>query len=76
MKHEDKKITSALTFLIETLETYKDFEDYLNRLEFIANQLNRNQEFHKSIYDELKREELNEILDGFPGSGGTRKVGL
>ena len=63
MKHKDKKLVEAVDYLIKVLEDYQDFEHYLNRLDFVAKRLNRNQEFHKALYDELKLEELNYFLD-------------
>jgi hypothetical protein len=63
MKSKETKLNSAVANLIRVLEEYDDFEDYLNRLELVAKKLTQNQEFHKSLYNELKLEELNNLLD-------------
>ena len=63
MKSKETKLNSAVANLIRVLEEYDDFEDYLNRLEFVAQKLTKNQEFHLAIHNELKLEELNNLLD-------------
>ena len=63
MKHEDKKLVAAVDYLVKVLEECTDFEDYLNRLEFVAKKLTQNQKKHKSRYDDHYLERLTTFLD-------------